>query len=266
MLRCTILRVPSRRDLGLQCPPLRSSASPRAAPHAAAFVPLPPTPHPRGVRVPAPRAAPRPAPIGRLAPHRTAPALGARGSRPPAGSVQRSRCGAAPRRAVGWRERGKRGAGCCCVPPPTPRRGLLSFGVILGEIMLSPCGLGPFSHPGIQQGLGDGAVCCSPAAEHSAGMSPSHLCFAHGFDFSGSQCVFTFPCVKYRLLQTAAVIAVIHISYQVFAGLCVGFWGCTAPCHRDGETPPQGGREPADTVCGMWMGRGCGRGAVTSPQ
>ena len=75
-VRCTILGVPSRRDLGLQCPPLRSSASPRAAPHAAAFVPLPPTPHPRGVRVPAPRAAPRPAPVGRLAPHRTAPHRG----------------------------------------------------------------------------------------------------------------------------------------------------------------------------------------------
>lgn len=160
-----------------------------------------------------PRAQPR-APLPSDASHRTAPhRTGARGSRPPAGSVQRSRCGAAPRRAVGWRERGKRGAGCCCVPPPTPRRELLSFGVILGEIMLSPCGLGPFSHPGIQQGLGDGAVCCSPAAEHSAGMSPSHLCFAHGFAFPGSQCAFTFPCVKYRLLQTAAVTAVIHISY-----------------------------------------------------
>lgn len=215
---------------------------PRTAPHAAAFVPAPANSStPAGSASP-PRAQPR-IPLPPDSSHRTA----ARGSRPPAGSVQRGRCGAAPRRAVGWGSVGSAGLGAvACLPSPHAEGFRVLESLLGGSAQtLWSRSLFSFRHSVM---FGDSAVRFSPAAEHSAGMSPSQRCFPRGFAFPGSQCGITVPCVKYGVLRAAAVIATIHISYRVLVGLCVGFWGRTAPCHRDGETPPQSGREPGDTV------------------
>ena len=201
--------------------------------------PLPPTLRPpRGPR-------PRPARSRRTA--RTAPRLGALG-RPqgPCGGT-----GVGLHHSERWDGGSVGSAGLdavACLPSPHAG-GFEVLGSLLGGSAQSLWSRPLFSFRRSAR-FEDGEVRCSLAAEHSAGMSPSQpmRCFAHGFACPGSQCVFTIPCVKYGVLRAAAVIAVIHISYRVLVGLCMGFWGCTAPCHRDGETPPQGGRELGDTV------------------
>lgn len=141
VLPCTILGVLSRWDLGLQCPPLRSPASRSPArrclcPRSRQLF------DPRGVRVPAPRA-----PAGRLAPHRGSGLSAARRVRA-AGQVWG--CTTASGGMGGaWEARGW----MLLHASPHPTQGALKFWGHFWGVVLSPCGLGPFSHSGVQQGL-----------------------------------------------------------------------------------------------------------------